>query len=142
MAKMKWGWAAAIVFLVLSLAACVQEEDGLVESTAVPTPLPTIEATVTETAVPATATVVEEMATPPIPTETPTPLSPLAEVPDLKQLSEVPFDISATYRLKTPDYDFLHDWLIAAHKTPERSCPIIPSLTCWLLTLRAAFLKA
>ena len=62
---MKWGWAAAIVFLVLSLAACVQEEAVLGESTAVPTPPPTVEPTATETAVPATATVVVETAVPP-----------------------------------------------------------------------------
>ncbi|MCA9917957.1 MAG: tetratricopeptide repeat protein [Anaerolineales bacterium] len=118
---MKRGWCAAIVFLVLSLAACVQEGDVLVVSTAVPTPPPAIEPTVMETAV--AARVVEETAAPPLPTETPTPPSPLAEVPDLNQLSEVPIDTSARYRLKTPDFDLLYDWLIAAHKTPERSLP-------------------
>ncbi|MCB9423433.1 MAG: hypothetical protein H6667_26795, partial [Ardenticatenaceae bacterium] len=123
MAKMKWGRAAAIVFLVLSLAACVQEEAVLGESTAVPSPPPTIEPTVTETAVPATATVGEETAALPLPMQTPTPPSLLAEVPDLKQLSEVPIDTSSTYRLKTPDFDLLHDWLRAARETPERGLP-------------------
>ena len=105
--------------LVVLLAACGEgEEVGL--DTAVPTPLPTIEPTATETAVP--VNVLEETAvpTPTIPIETPTPPSPLAEVLDLQTLPKVPVDFSQAYSLKTPDYDFLNDWLRAVRNTKQR----------------------
>ena len=87
---MKRGWAAAIVFLILSLAACVQEEAVLGESTAVPTPPPTIKPTVMETAVPEnteTSSPVPPMPTPvstatQTPTAEPTP-SPMPPLPGM-----------------------------------------------------------
>lgn len=60
---MKWGWVGAALFLIFSLVACAEGQEAVVDSTAVPTPPPTLEPTVTETAVP-------EM------TETPSPLPP------------------------------------------------------------------
>ena len=62
-------WVLFVGMLVF-LVACVEGQEVAVESTAVPTPHPTIEPTVTETAVPATATVGEQTA---VPTHTVTP---------------------------------------------------------------------
>ncbi len=116
---MKWGWVFVGAFLVLGLLAACAKGEEVVENTAVPTPPPTIEPTVTETAVP--VSVVEETAvatSTTIPTETPTPPNPLADVLDLQQLAEVPLDTSRAYSLKTPDYDLLRDWLRSARETP------------------------
>ena len=74
---MKWRWVFVGAFLVLGLlVACVEGEE-VVMRTAVPSPPPTIEPTVTETAVPVTE--VEETTTLTIPAETPIPPSPLHE---------------------------------------------------------------
>ncbi|MFZ1400157.1 MAG: hypothetical protein WAS33_24855, partial [Candidatus Promineifilaceae bacterium] len=48
---MKRGWVGAALFLIFSLMACGEGQEVAVESTAVPTPPPTLEPTVTETAV-------------------------------------------------------------------------------------------
>ena len=107
-------------FMIL-LGACVRGEE-VVGETAVPTqPSAIIQPTVTGTAVPVSVVAETAVATPTIPTETPTPLSPLAEVIDLQTLPEVPVDFSTTYILKTPDYDLLHDWLRAARETQDKS---------------------
>ncbi|MCA9945014.1 MAG: VCBS repeat-containing protein [Anaerolineales bacterium] len=121
---MKWGWLFVGAFLVLGLlVACTEGQEVAVESTAVITPLPTIEPTATETAV--SVSVVEETAVPTLapPTETPTTPSPLADVIDFHQLVEVPLDTSVAYSLKIPDYNFLRDWLRTARETPERGLP-------------------
>lgn len=48
---MKRGWVGAALFLMFSLVACAERQEVAMEHTAVPTPPPTIEPTVTETAV-------------------------------------------------------------------------------------------
>lgn len=49
---MKRGWVGAALFLIFSLMACGEGQEVAVESTAVPTPPPTLEPAATETAVP------------------------------------------------------------------------------------------
>ena len=109
---MKWGWAAAIVFLVLSLAACVQDEAVLGESTTVPTPPPTIEPTATETAVPTRTTPSRT----PLPTLmiTPESLMLFEPGPDGQPYPAIPIsntDIS-NYELTEPDAAILFQILL------------------------------
>lgn len=106
---MKWGWVGAVIFLILALVACAEGEEVAVVSTAVPTPPPTIEPTVTETGVAATATVVEETAVPlptitPLPTATPIPQDPLLRPTSLPAVS---FETGVEYQLVQPPFESL-----------------------------------
>jgi hypothetical protein len=98
-----------LVGLLILLVACVEGQEVAVEHTAVSTPHPTIEPTVTETAVPAPATVVEETAVL-VPTATPLPTAtPIPQDPFLRptSLPTVAFEAGVEYRLIQPPFESL-----------------------------------
>jgi hypothetical protein len=114
-----------LIGLLVLLAACGEGQEVAVEHTAVPTPLPTIEPTVTETAVAAPATVVEETAVPThtitptftlMPTITPTPerFVRFETGRDGQPYPAVPFtDVDpANYQITKPDVAILFQILL------------------------------
>ncbi|MBK8903239.1 MAG: hypothetical protein IPM53_18785 [Anaerolineaceae bacterium] len=117
---MKWGWVNAAIFLVFSLVACVEGQEVVVESTAVPTPPPTIEPTVMETAVvmsvvAETAVATDTLAPSPA-SSSPTPTFDWS-LPTREPLPDVPLpDGEIAYDLTTPSSEKLFDALRqAAH---------------------------
>ena len=92
----QWGWLSVGAFLVLGLlVACAEGQEVAVESTAVPTPSPTIEPTVTETAV-SVPTVK------PLLTATPTPQDPFLRP---TSLPSVAFEAVVEYQLVQPAFE-------------------------------------
>ena len=95
-----------LLLFVGLLVACAEGEE-VVGNTAVPTPQPTIELTVTETAVP--VSVVEETAVP-VPTVTPLPTAtPIPQDPFLRptSLPSVAFNAGVEYQLGPPPFESL-----------------------------------